>query len=299
VSKLERDDRSFTVLVPLSEFNWDGEDFSFSSFGSVNRSRTPLDLSWCESFLSQDDRNEVASVAHWLSFEQSPKDPLNQKEKLNLFLLALWLVVPTKTHAKFRFEVPREAGEGVTSGASRLLDRFRWIRTQVKDKVETKHLQQMSSYIDAMTAIYTARKRLRNSLVLTLRGCMATDWQVAIVCFSAAAEGLLTHKKGSGLTNRLSKSYACLVETTKHQRDRAFETFRHSYDVRADIMHGRATHRRAPKRNLREAGRFSDMLRRLWKAILASNMVWRKLENDDATRRIWFGNLEKGYVPPR
>jgi hypothetical protein len=241
--------------------------------------------------------DELASVSHWLSFEQSQTEVLTPKEKLNIFLLALWLVVPTKTQPKFRFELPRKSGSGKLSKFARLLDRFQWIGPQAKDKVETKHLGQMPRYVEAMIAVYTARKRLRNCLVLTLRGCKTIDWQVAIVCFSAAAEGLLTYEKGLGLTNRLAKSYACLVESTKLGRDRAFRAFSHSYDVRSDIIHGRATHRRGPKKNLREAARFSDLLRRLWRAILVSNVVWSELEKDDAGRKTWFINREKEYGP--
>jgi hypothetical protein len=285
----------FTVLVPLSDFNWDGNDLSISTLFTVRRLAVPPDLSWCESFLSQCDKNELSSVSHWLSFEQSQSDYLNPKEKLNLFLLTLWLVVPTKTQAKFRFELPTQAGQRISS---RLLDRFQWIGPQVKGRVEPKHLQEMTRYVDAMIAIYTARKRLRNSLVLTLRGCKTIDWQVAVVCFSAAAEGLLTYERGPGLTRRLAKSYACLVETTKQRRDRAFKTFSDSYDVRSDIMHGRATHRRSPKKNLKDAARLSDMLRRLWKAILSQPTVLNALEKNDVDRKRWFGNLERGYAPP-
>jgi hypothetical protein len=150
--------------------------------------------------------DELAAVSHWLSFEQLPTEILSPQEKVNTFLLALWLIVPTKTQPRFRFELPRKSGTGKLSKSARLLDRFQWIRPQAKDKIETKHLEQMKHYVDAMIAICTARKRLRNSLVLTLRGCQTIDWQVAIVCFSAAAEGLLTYEKGRGLTRRLAKS---------------------------------------------------------------------------------------------
>ena len=297
VRKTRPDSQPFTVLVPLHNFNWDGNDFSISTLFSIKRLPSLPDLSWCESALSKCDRNELSSVSHWLSFEQSPHDELNQKEKLNIFLQTLWLVVPTKTQAKFRFEPPHQSGDGEHS-CTRLLERFQWINPQSKDKVETKHLKQMDRYVDPMISIYRARKRLRNSLVLTHRGCTTIDWQVAVVCLSAAAEGILTYERGRGITHRLGKSFACLVETTLQRRDRAFKAFRHAYDVRSDIMHGRATQRRGPKKNLKEAARLSDMLRRLWKTILASKVILTELEKDDAGRKIWFTTLEKGYTPP-
>lgn len=295
-----RNDSKYKVLAPLSDFNWKGNNFQIADLCAIERLNQPPDLTWCESSLSEADKNDLRYVSHWLSFEQSPKDKLSPGEKITIFLLALWIVHPTRTQVRYRFEFPHKSGNGEISTSIRLLERFEWIKSQAKYQVETAHLQKLQRFVNSLKSIYVAHKRLWNSLVLTFNGWSTIHWQVAFICFSAAAEGILTHEKGPGITKRLAKSFACLTKKNKKQRDAAYRAFYHSYGIRSDILHGSIAYSTIRgSANLRELVKFSSLLRNLWKVILSSQAIIDELEKDDAGRKKWFNNIEYGYNPPQ
>lgn len=287
----------FKVLCPLSDFNWEGNNFPISSHCIIQKLDSPPDLSRFDFLLSQADHDELFFPSHWLSFDQFADDKLSPPEKINIFLLALWVAVPTRTHVKFRFHLPNDSG--YSGRASRYLDRFQWIKVQVSDQIETGQLEEASCYMDVISSVYTSYKRLYNSLVLTHQGCTTTSWQTAFICFSAATEGILTYSDKSGITKRLAKSFACLTKTTKRERDEAYVRFFHSYKIRSDIIHGRAYYMRDPDVNLKELATFSDLLRELWRSVLSSKIVLMELEKSDAEREIWFTGAERNYFPPK
>ena len=285
-------DPKFKVIVPLSNFTWSGKTFQIDDLYTIEKMDTIPDLAWCEDLLSKNDKDDIGRASHWLSFEQSSNDKLSPSEKVNIFLLALWIVLPTRVHVRFRFELPRESGNGQYCSAVRYYDQFQWIKTQAKDQIKTKNLQKLQGVIDSLQKIYTNPKRLWNSLVLTLKGCTTIDWQVAFICFSAAAEGILTYKEGTGITRRLATSFACLTKRTKNQRDTAYQKFCALYGIRSDIMHGRIVHSRMTDgKKLKELSRFSNLLRGLWKTILLSPSIMAEIEKCDAKREVWFNKI--------
>lgn len=289
----------FKVLAPLSNFDWSGKCFQFNDFCFIEKLDEIPDLSLFNWFLSEKDKEELRDVSHWLSFEQSPNDKLSPSEKINIFLLALWIALPTRVQVRFRFELPHEPGNGQRYSAFRYYDCFEWIKSQAKNKIETNYLQELRKLIDGLKTIYINHQRLWNSLVLTINGCTTIHWQVAFICFTAAAEGILTYETGRGITNRLAKSFACLTKKTKRQRDTAYQAFKQSYDIRSDIMHGRIVYSKMqPKSKLKEFAKFSDLLRKLWKALLSSQTVITELEKNDTNRKTWFAKIEHGYNPP-
>jgi hypothetical protein len=176
---------------------------------------------------------------HWLVFEWKTGEEPSAGEVVNLFLLALWIAKPTRSHVAVRFEVSRDLS-GSPGGRYRMLDRFNFVPGAVADRLEDSDLSAAASYFPLCRALRLADKRLVNGLLLTFAGCTATHWQVAFVCHAGAAEALLTHDTGRGITRRLATSYACLVESAKSSRDLAFTEFAELYEVRSDIMHGRA-----------------------------------------------------------
>jgi hypothetical protein len=290
----------FKVIAPLSNFVWSGNSFQIDDLCAIEKLDAIPDLSWCKSALSKADTDELGYASHWVSFEQLSKDKLSPNEKINTFLLALWIVCPTRVQVRYRFEFPHKSGTGKISSSVRLLERFEWIKSQARNQIETKHLQKLQGIVDSIKSIYIARKRLWNSLVLTFNGCSTVHWQVAFICFSAAVEGILTYEKGPGITERLAKSFACLKEKTKNQRDSAYRAFKHSYGIRSDIMHGRiAFSTMIGKSKLKELVKFSNLLRNLWKVILSSQSTINELEKNDAGRKTWFAKIEHGYNPPK
>jgi len=120
---------------------------------------------------------------------------------------------------------------------------------------------------------------------------VSRDWQAAFICFAAAAEALLTYSREPGLTDRLARSYAKLVARSQPAAKRAQEQFKRLYALRSDIVHGRSYERRRSSHNVRELVAFSNVLRRLWGAVLANPDLRSHLEGDDKHREKLFLGL--------
>lgn len=230
----------FRVYTPLSQFIWRGQDFTVAPGVEIKRIHVRPDVRGLNRRLAADEQNDLSLAVHWLTFEWSTDQEPLPKDIVSLFLIALWLSRPTRTHVKFRFEVCTDSTAAPDS-YSRLLGRFNWVPGATADNVTDAHLTEAALFFPVLRNLCLAHGRLQNSLSLTSAGCMAHSWQVAFICHSAAAEAILTYDRGPGITRRLALAYACLVETLAADRDRAFLEFRALYSTRSDIMHGRTT----------------------------------------------------------
>jgi hypothetical protein len=283
-----------TVFAPLSNFVWDGEEFAIKDFGNVEPAshiaeiiRGPLNV--CDA-----ENKQVEEVTHWLSFDQQSADRLVPREKVNIFLLALWIAIPTRTHVRVRFEFQKDCPRPLVTCDH---NRFHWTEGHPKDKVESEHLEQASSYIPRIRSTYLVNKRLRNALHLTFAGCISIHWQVAFICFSAAAEAIVAYAKDR-IGHRLSMAFACLTQHEKEERDAAYREFLRLYYVRSDIMHGRAAHRSDFSKNRRELAKLTDVLRELWQTVFSSPRTLEALERGDDYRKEFFEDLQEGYDAP-
>ena len=134
---------------------------------------------------------------------------------------------------------------------------------------------------------------------------MTTRWQVAFMSFSSAVEAILTYNKGGGITKRLAKSYACLTERKKRERNKEYRRFIELYGIRSDIIHGRVHRLRKTQKKSVEARRieylidFSNLLRKLWIGVLSNKSAITELEKKDSSREVFFQKVEKGYSPPK
>lgn len=271
------------VLAPLVGFRWSGKECRITDDTWIRPRSMCQDwekFSEFKHFLSDQELNECREVEHWLTIIHARSDFLSVKEKMNSFLMALWIVRPTQTYVPLRFEM----AESFRS-AARVLDRFRSIEGQFFDEIEDEHLEVVRGILGPLRAIYSIGSRLRNALVLTFRGCVASAWQPAFICFAAAAETLLTYSREPGITDRLAESYAKLITTSRTGRESAKDHFRRLYSVRSDIIHGRAYDRKDPRGNLANLTEFSDILRQLWRIVLESAKVRAALEGDDRHRQ--------------
>jgi hypothetical protein len=89
------------------------------------------------------------------------------------------------------------------------------------------------------------------------------------------------------------------TETQKAEKDIEYKRFIELYNIRSDIIHGRAMNYDDPNINLKNLNDFETLLRKIWKKILVSNDLIRELEKSDAERKILFEKIEKGYQPPK
>jgi hypothetical protein len=288
---------SFDICAPLQEFRWGGDSFELSPGVWIKQRADVPDLQGWNSRLSEDEQDKLFFAEHWLTFAWTEAAENSPAETVNLVLLSLWLVKPTKTHVAFRFKLGRDSGT-CGEGRTRLLDRFQWIRDATEEAFDTADLLSAATYYRALATLNRTRGRLNDALRLTLSACVARQWQVALICFAAAAETVLTYDTGGGITRRLASAYACLVESEAARRDVAFAEFRKLYAIRSDIVHGRAGNV-APQERLLMLADFADLMRNLWRAAIQSDTRIAALEDADAQRRAYFAVLGAHYSPPR
>jgi hypothetical protein len=283
--------RQFKIYAPLQDFFWKGSDLELTPGLWIRRFSQKPDLQGLDETLTEDEKTEVFFYAeHWLTFNWTDGADTLSAEIVNLFLLALWIVKPTRSHVMIRFHVGDNDAEG-DKCLSRLLDRFAWIPGITYDQFEDSDLQLVSSTYPVLQNICRASGRLNDALILTLTGCWSHQWQVALLCHAAAAEAILTYESGGGITNRLAYSYACLVATEDSEGSI-------SRAARSNIMHGR-TYKVPPSERLNILARFQGVLRTLWRHVLSSPQLITVLEGTDSSRKHWFLSRQHGYSRPR
>lgn len=288
--------RRFEIYAPVQDFRWSGEDFELAPGVLLKRFQTPPDLEGLNEWVGREEWERASKVSHWLTFERRPTDALSPTEIENLVLLALWLSKPTRAHIALRFELGRGSADQEKS-RNRLLDRFQWVPGAVELGHEEVDLQRSAAFYQSLVSVCASRGRLNDALILTLSACWSVAWQVALICHSAAAEALLTYASGSGITRRLSTTYACMVESQQMRRVAAFKEFSELYSARSDVIHGR-THNVATGDRLPTLGRFQNVLRTLWATVLLSPQLVSVLEGTDAQRKAHFSAMQNGFTPP-
>lgn len=287
----------FDVYAPLNEFEWTGDDIELSPGLWIRRPNERPDLRGLNDTLATDEQESVYMTDHWLEFQWDEGTTPSAAELVNLTLLALWLTKPTKAHVAYRFEL-ESGSQARLKSVCRILDRFAWVPGSTHSSLDDTDLQSAANYLPILVDLCRAKGRLNNALALTLAGCWSHSWQVALICHAAAAEAILTYSTRSGITKRLSISYACLTEFQSTDRDRAFREFANLYNFRSDIMHGR-THNIPTVQRLPILARFGDILRNLWCVVISSPSLIQTLEGTDSHRQAWFTAQEVGYHPPR
>lgn len=271
--------------APLIDLSWSGTDRQIVSDTWIRGQDAYAGHRTDEAifYLSKEERERCEEARHWLCIDQSIHSGLSSAAAVNLFLSALWIVVPTRVQAPFRFE-ETESEQRVT----RILDRVQWIEGQVVEDVEDRNLDEVAKLSSPLRDLYMTTRRLRNALVLTHQGLLARQWQIAFVCFAAAAESLLACSRNTGLTRSLAENFARVTATDQVDRREARERFARLYVTRSDVIHGRGYGRSGSEVNLKDLAEFSDVLRQLWRAILKSPEARRALEESDADRKQFF-----------
>lgn len=270
------------VWAPLVEFPWHGSELQLTNDTWI-RAESPLEV-WSHDeladFLSNEDRDLCRGTRYWLHHVRPIHDELSANAAVNSFLLALWIVAPTATHVPLRFH-----RTDMERSVSRVLDRFQWIPGYACDKIALGDLEAVATLLPPLRERYLTGQRLRNALVLTFRGCVSVDWQSAFICFAAAAEALLTYSPEPGVTERLARAYAKVINASGSEVEVAIARFKRLYSLRSAIVHGRAYDQRGSDENLRGLAEFSEVLRTLWKIVLASDELRTQLELDDTARK--------------
>ncbi|MBA4099393.1 MAG: hypothetical protein C0484_21810 [Rhodospirillum sp.] len=287
----------YDVLAPLLDFQWSEGEFAFAPGIWIRRFENLPSLSQFSDELSRDEWSTARETPHWLVYEWDGISRPKPKPIAEIFLLSLWLAKRTRTRIAVRFEIDQQRPTK-HFGRQRMLDRFASIEgTITDDDFSRSELEVASRYYPALVSIYLTQGRLSSALSLTVSGCWSHFWQSAFICHAAAVECILTYSEAGGLTRRLGTSYACLKETEVSARNAAYEDFAELYSIRSDIMHGRS-HNVAASHRLPSLARFQNMLRGLWKMVLALPELIAILDGPDVQRRDHFLSLQRDYKPP-
>ena len=135
--------KKYSVLAPLSGFSWKGELTECNAFTLKHiRYHDLSDLHGFESELSGAEQEEIRSVTHWLTFGYEENSNFNQPNIIILFLIGLWLSVPTMTHVKWIFKSSAEAGDGRERSLIRCLEHFQWIKEQISKDISTEQIKE-------------------------------------------------------------------------------------------------------------------------------------------------------------
>jgi hypothetical protein len=227
----------YDVYAPLERFVWGGTEFQLGPDVRIRGIGQLPDLSNFQDQLSNDEWERAVQTSHWLQIDWDGVADQEPNGTTNLALLSLWLAKPTRARVTLRFQIARPLGQQTTR--SRVLDRFAWIEEPTNPEFTNNDLTLAANFYATLAAVYRARGRLNDALLLTVSGCWSHFWQSALICHAAAAEAILTYSTAPRITKRLATSFACLTETTVAGQNAAYREFVDLYSIRSDIMHGR------------------------------------------------------------
>lgn len=277
---------------PLNSFKSRVDEFEVTKYLRIERDAYTLRKSDERFFLAQWEKDQIRDCTHWLVAEDIPKYWGSSSVLFNAFLLSLWIYSPNKVSIGFKFGV----GEG--KDYTRLLDHFQFYGVNDKDDYDEADLVKIREIFRKISGINRNGGRLQAGTVSTVFGCFQYNVNCASILYSTALESLLTYSKDQGLTERLAKSYCCLVQKNRHQRDLAYYEFKKVYKVRSDLVHGRHKKRDLPKRNLNNLRLITKALRKVWSAILNDKTSMVELEKNNSARKAFFKQIELGYSIP-
>jgi hypothetical protein len=187
-------------------------------------------------------------------------------------------------------------GQGKSTG--RNMRRFCDIEGKQYLDFSDQSLARASQLLRALLELYKRDTRLNPSVLITLTGCWSNVWTNAIICFSAAAEGLLTYETGARITHRLATTFACLTKINPQDRELAYRHFHNLYNARSDIMHGR-THNIPEHERLAKLEEWQNAIRLLWATVCDRPDLRVALEGTDDDRRNFLLPIQAGFVAPQ
>ena len=172
----------FNIYVPLFEFEFGGKEVADFNLGRgvwIKHFHEKPDLKDQDSSLNTREQDQVYRATYWLTFDWDEGTQPSPAETVNLVLLALWVVRPTKVRVDFRFHLGSDPQS--TNKWVRLLDRFQWIPHAIQPSFGDSDLLAAASYYQVLHALCCSRGRLNNALLLTVAGCVSGH------CHSATA----------------------------------------------------------------------------------------------------------------
>lgn len=279
------------VFSPLSNFLTRVECFDFSDYLSMKPSyEMDFNLENIGYFISQFEIGELRRCTHWVILDKNKSRLLNESVTLNTLLLAFWVHSANKISINYRFDEKE-------SGCNVIFSRFQFNEMDNnKPEYDLNDLKKVGAYFNQLENITITNGRLHTALSNTFQGCIASNWKTGYLLYTAALEAILTYGRGFGITNRLSKSYACLIETDSQKKQLEYQNFYNLYNIRSDIMHGKEMDTSADD-NLTNLSRLASALRKLWQFILSDSYLIDTLEKQDDDRKKIFQNLEDGFKP--
>lgn len=280
------------AFSPLHNFATREKYFEFSDYFSL---KVAHDLNYqygdSDHFISKMESDDVCRCYNWLIIDLDKKNiDIEDEIILNTLLIAFWIFSSNKVSFKYIFN-------DYEQGCFINFSRFEFNEKDInKSDYTFDELTKIKEYFNLLVSVSQANGRIHTAISNTFQGCVAFNWKTAFLLYSAAVEALLTYKRGSGITRRLSKTYACLVETDFSKRKQEYTNFSYLYKIRSDIMHG-SINNSNPDDNLTNLSKFAVMLRKLWQTILSDSNIINIIEKQDSDREIFFNKIETGFNP--
>lgn len=264
------------MQVPLNCFAWNGEQITIAPGVSITYLETPPhpgEEIWRER-LDEKAKQELDEASHWLVMDEVPPG-VSAAEVMNVFFIALWLAVPTEAHARHRWGADPAVVHDV----------FCHVTGRIERSISDAQLLEAGRYYQALLDVARSGGRLDNSLYLTYAGCTLALWQPSYICFTSALEGLLTHRAQTrDNISHLGEAFALLTETDAEPRREARKLLKRLYDVRSQIVHGRAGTFKNSAGNLNNLRDLRDALRSTWAAILTLPGAVAAFDGEDEDR---------------
>ena len=176
---------------------------------------------------------------------------------------------------------------------TQFMDRFNIVESEKQMNASDSKMDTICSIYPKIIDIRKNHERMNSAVTFTYRGCLENAWNVAYICFMAAFETILFNKMKSNMQGRLSMACGLILGDTLEEYHKYRKQFVKLYDIRSDILHGKAYTLVDSENNLDNLGNLSKLLRHTWIKILISDDLFNVTKSDDDTRTIWLQNRQE------
>ncbi|MDC8012946.1 HEPN domain-containing protein [Tahibacter soli] len=264
--------------APLYHFSCDCESFAITPDVYIQRLVGNDDVELNE--LTTHERSKLSyDVQYWLVVKDAASKHSLQV-RVNDWMLALWVVRPTRLELRFLFKNFPDGRKGF----SRLCP-IDWNREDVEHGPFTSTELHQAQKVFAVFESITPESRLGMALSLTYEAISQHRWHAGIVLYSAAVETLLTNDRKERVTLQLAKAYSALVAPGAADRSKAEKALRAAYVVRSDIVHGRNQLEEKNNERLRALALWAAITRDIWQVVVVEPAALQALQDTDPVRK--------------
>ncbi len=256
-------------FAPLRDFPWDGRIQIDSNWSIEKIPNKWLEELLSSSLISKEDERTLGQATHALV----GRGISGANANINLFLLALWIVRPTKTRADFSF-----FRKGLSTSPSRYMDKFQPNPASISEELQDSDIDLAAKFfLFFQHEAFGCPGRLRTALQFSIFANFSIAWQVSFICHASSTETLLNCFNSPGITRQLAEAFSLICANNGGSRQ---DEFRQFYDRRSDIVHGKGYLPNNPDENLNLLNQATCISRDLWQKVYSEQAYFEALKND-------------------